>query len=264
MVNILELISVTKEFGGLKAVNQVSFSAGEGEIVGLIGPNGSGKTTLINLISGTYPLSGGDIKYNGISIKSLPTFERARSGISRTFQIVKPLKNMTVRDNVMVAAIFGKAEVSRLKEISQSLSSRLVKSAYSNTDSILELVGLNDKSDRYADNLTLPDRKRLELARALAMTPKLLLLDEVMAGLNNYEVTEIMELIKKISKKGVTVIVIEHIMKAIMGVADRVIVLHHGQLIAQGKPAEIVKNPDVINAYLGKKYKVNGDQDKAQ
>lgn len=255
MDTLMKLEGVSKHFGGLVAVDNVSLEINKGEILGLIGPNGSGKSTTINLINGIYKLTSGSILYKDNDITKLQPYQRARVGISRTFQIVKPLKSLTVSENVMVANLFSNINDSLCSEFQASVGSKSVRHSNKETDEVLERVGLFKKRNLYAESLTLPDRKRLELARALTMKPELLLLDEVMAGLNNYEVNMIMDLIKEINSTGVSIVVIEHIMKAIMGVADRIAVLHHGKLIAQGTPTEVVNNEDVIIAYLGEKYK---------
>lgn len=251
---ILNVKNVTKRFGGLTAVDNVSFGVERGELLGVIGPNGSGKTTLISLISGTLPLSSGEVVYKDKTINKLEPFERARMGIARTFQIVKPLQNLTVEDNIMTAALFGRSTSNLMQEIFGCMSSKPAKEAYVHTEEILEKVSLSQKRGRFARNLTLPERKRLEVARALAMNPEILLLDEVMAGLNLYEVEETMELVKSINSGGVTVIMIEHIMKAIMGISNRVIVLNHGALIANGTPVQVANDDKVIAAYLGSRF----------
>lgn len=252
---LMKLEGVSKHFGGLKAVDNVSFDVKKGEILGLIGPNGSGKSTTINLINGVYNLTTGSVSYNDANITKLKPFQRARRGISRTFQIVKPLKNLTVKENVMISNMFAGVGDSLIEELKSAIGSKAIKDASEDTDEVLKKVGLYEKRNLYSDSLTLPDRKRLEFARALTMKPDLLLLDEVMAGLNNYEIEHIMKLIKEINASGVTIVIIEHIMKAIMGVADRIVVLHHGQLIAEGTPDEICNNEEVILAYLGERYK---------
>lgn len=252
---ILSLKNATKRFEGLTAVDHVSFDVEEGEILGVIGPNGSGKTTLISLISGTLPLSEGEIFYQGRPLNRLEPYQRARMGIARTFQVVKPLQNLTVEDNIMTAALFGRSDYNLAQEVVSCMSGAPAKRAYANTEDILKKVSLTNRRDRFARNLTLPERKRLEVARALAMNPKILLLDEVMAGLNLFEVEETMELVKTINREdGVTVIMIEHIMKAIMGISHRVIVMNHGALIASGSPEEVANHPDVIAAYLGSRF----------
>lgn len=246
METILEGKDVTVFFGGLGAVRDVDFEVREGEILGLIGPNGAGKTTLLNLISGVYPLTKGQITFKGEKINGLPTHAIAGKGISRTFQVVKPFPGMTVHENVAVGAMYGSHE-----------QRSHVKGAMQRAMEIMEFVDLARVKDKRVDEVTLANRKRIELGRALAMRPHLLLLDEVMAGLNPTEVDNIMALIRKIRDTGVTILVIEHVMKAIMGLCDRVLVLHHGQRIALQTPKEIVNNEQVIKAYLGERYAQN-------
>jgi len=253
-MELMQSFQVSKYFGGLAAVNNVSFSVEKGTILGIIGPNGSGKTTLISLISGTHSLTSGDIHYKGHSIKSLLPFKRARMGIARTFQIVKPLQNLTVRDNIMTAALFGRTKMNMVQEISRCLSGKYAKAAYLHTEEIIEMLKLEAKQDVFARNLTLPDRKKLEIARALSMNPELLLLDEVMAGLNLKEVEETMQLILKINQKGVTIVMIEHIMKVIMGISDKIIVMNRGSVICEGDPKLVANDPKVIEAYLGTRF----------
>lgn len=257
---IMKVDKVVKRFGGLTAVNEVTFDVEKGSITGIIGPNGSGKTTLINMINGTHHLTKGNIIYKDQSIKDLKSFQRARLGIARTFQIVKPLRDITLRDNIMTAALFGKNQFNTGQEIRACLSSNPIKDAYRDTDEIIEITGLKGKQDKFARNLTLPDLKRLELARALAMNPEVLLLDEVMAGLNAREVEDVMEIIRSINRKGVTIIIIEHIMKVIMGIADEIVVIHQGNLICKGNPKYVSNHPKVVEAYLGKRYKEGGNK----
>jgi branched-chain amino acid transport system ATP-binding protein len=240
---LLEGKSVTRYFGGLAAVNSVDFAVRRGEILGLIGPNGAGKTTLLNLISGVHSLSNGRISFKGQVISGLAPHRVTQQGIARTFQIVKPFPGMTVRENVAVGALFGRAG-----------HGKQVNSALKKADEILEFVNLHHKKDADVNEITIADRKRIELARALAMEPDLLLLDEVMAGLNHREIEQIMALIQKINQDGLTLLIIEHVMKAIMGLCDRILVLHHGQRIALGSPEEIANDEQVIKAYLGERY----------
>lgn len=234
---------VSIQFGGLAAVKDVNFDVLKGEILGLIGPNGAGKTTLLNLISAVYPLSKGEILFKGEKISGLAPHLIAQKGISRTFQVVKPFPGMTVRENIAVGAMYGRSD-----------HRQDVKGAMQRAEEIMEFVHLTRLGDKRVEEVTLANRKRIELGRALAMRPDLLLLDEVMAGLNPTEIESIMELILKVRESGVTILVIEHVMKAIMGLCDRVLVLHHGQRIALQTPKEIVNNEMVIKAYLGDRF----------
>lgn len=234
--------NIAKQFRGLTALSGVEFQIAQGEIVGLIGPNGAGKTTLINLISGTLRPSQGELIFEGVRIDGLPAFRRARLGIGRTFQIMKPFYGLSALENVAVAALFGAAggERSRAR-------------ARARARGWLDFVGLGHRVDQQADALGGPDRKRLELAKALALRPKLLLLDEVMAGLNAVEINEVVQLILKIRDTGVSILVIEHVIKAVRTLSDRLMVLHHGQQIALGAPQDVLERPDVIAAYLGRR-----------
>lgn len=243
MTSILELKNVSKSFGGIRALNDVSFTLTEGEIVGLIGPNGAGKTTLVNVITGTSQASSGKVLFAGDDVTKQRPFQAARRGLSRTFQIVQPFPRMTVLENVAAGALFGNVK-----------SKGDVKSALDNARQQLEFTGLADQADRPASNLTIAGRKRLELAKSLAMQPKVLMLDEVNAGLNSSEIDGALTLIRRIAERGITILLIEHLMKVVLSLAHRVLVLHHGELIAQGGSAEMVKDPRVIEAYLGKKY----------
>jgi len=236
---MLELEGATKYFGGMAAVTNVDFQVNRGEIVGLIGPNGAGKTTLFNLISGDLRLKSGAIKYKGQKISGLKPYQICRLGVARTFQLVKIFNNISVFQNILLGALFGQ--------------SRHVSTAHAaaQTAELLDFVGLANVSCTPAKDLTLVNQKRLEVARALATKPELLLLDELMAGLNSTEVTEAMELVRKIRDQGITVFMIEHVMKAIMNICDRIIVLHHGNKIAEGTPLEITGSKKVIEVYLG-------------
>ncbi len=239
----LELRGVTKRFGGVAALDGISFSCREGEILGIIGPNGAGKTTLLNCVSGVHRLDAGDIRWRGESISGRPPYRIASLGIGRTFQVVKPFASMTVRENAAVGALFGSAEA--------HLPPKL---AFQRADEVLELVGLAAKAELPVTALTIPDRKRLEVARAVATKPRLLLLDEVMAGLNPVEVDEALEMVRAVHATGVTIVLIEHVMRVIVGVCDRAIVLHFGKLLAEGVPREVLRDRLVIEAYLGERY----------
>jgi len=239
----LELRSVTKRFGGVAAVDGVTFEVREGEIVGIIGPNGAGKTTLLNCISGIHRLDGGDIRWRGDSISGMPPHRIARLGIGRTFQIVRPFGSMTVRENAAVGALFGSADARRRP-----------REAFELADHVLELVGLEAKARHPVSALTIPDRKRLEVARAVATRPRLLLLDEVMAGLNNVEIDAALEMVETVHATGVTVLLIEHVMRVIVGVCRRAIVLDFGQVLAEGEPESVLRDERVIQAYLGERY----------
>lgn len=240
---LLECHEVTKNFGGLTALLNVTLLVNKGEIVGLIGANGAGKTTLFNLISGVYSPSSGSIRFDGQEITGLKTHDICRKGLVRTFQIVRPFNNMTVLENVMVGDLFG---VKRNKNLSLAKEEAL---------KILEFTGLYEKKDALGKELTISERKRLEVSRSLATKPRLLLLDEVLAGLNSTETSEAIKLVKKIrDEMGLTIFIIEHVMKAVMGLSDRIIVLHNGEKIAEGSAEEVAENPAVIEAYLGEKH----------
>jgi branched-chain amino acid transport system ATP-binding protein len=240
---ILSGRQVTKAFGALKAVWNVDFDVKRGEILGIIGPNGAGKTTLLSMINGTLSLTRGTITFKDQVISGLRPFRIAEQGISRTFQIVKPFPGMTLLENVSIGALFGKDKIRDARE------------AREKTRAILSTVNLAGQENVAVENLNISERKRLELARALAMDPELLLLDEVMAGLNTTEISWIMDLIRKLNEEeGRTILVIEHVMKAIMGISHRIMVLHHGQKIAEGPPEEISNDENVISAYLGERY----------
>jgi branched-chain amino acid transport system ATP-binding protein len=238
-VHILEGEGVTKNFGGLSAVSNVDFYVDQGEVLGLIGPNGAGKTTLFNLISAALVPKPGIIKFKGQNITGMGAYKICRLGIARTFQTVKVFAGLPVFKNVLIGALFGAPG-----KISPA-------EAEKTTAELLEFVGLSDVSQTPAVDLTLANQKRLEVARALATKPELLLLDELMAGLNQTEVTQTMELVEQIRGEGITIIMIEHVMKAIMNVCDRIIVLHHGQKIAEGTPREIATSKTVVEVYLG-------------
>jgi branched-chain amino acid transport system ATP-binding protein len=236
---ILEGENVTRHFGGLAAVSDVNFAVEPGEVVGLIGPNGAGKTTLFNLISGALAPKAGAIRFKGQEIDGLKPNRICKMGLARTFQSVRIFGNLPVLENVLLGALFGAAgSVSRADAIREATES-------------LEFVDLSALRDKSAKDLTLANQKRVEVARALATKPELLLLDELMAGLNPTEVAQSMELVTRIRDDGITIFMIEHVMKAIMSVCDRIIVLHHGKKIAEGTPQEIATSRTVVEVYLG-------------
>jgi branched-chain amino acid transport system ATP-binding protein len=237
---ILEVNGLTKSFGGLVAVKSLDLKVARGEILGLIGPNGSGKTTVFNLITGLLKPDAGVIKFEGEDITGLEPHVICRRGIARTFQLVRVFPNMTVLQNVMVARLYGREAARSLEE------------ARKECEEVLRSVGLEGKRDLPAGSLTLVERKRLELARALASRPKLLLLDEALAGLNPVETEAALRLIKGIRDSGVTIVMVEHVMKAVMGVCDRVVVLDAGEKIAEGPPLEVARDKRVVEAYLGR------------
>ena len=236
---MLKLEGVTKRFGGLTAVREVSLEVREGDLLGIIGPNGAGKTTLFHMISGYYRPDEGRILYEGRDVTGLPPHAICRLGLTRTFQIVKPFGNLSVRDNVMIGAL------TRLRH---------VREARREAERVIEICGLSAHAEARAKELPIGLRKRLEVARALATKPRLLLLDEVMAGLNATELAGIIELIRRLHADGLSLIIIEHIMAAMMRLAQRIAVLHHGEKIAEGTPAEITRDRRVIDAYLGEEF----------
>jgi branched-chain amino acid transport system ATP-binding protein len=229
---------VTKRFGTLAALREVDFEVGEGDIVGLIGPNGAGKTTLVNVVTGSAPGWTGEIRFAGRSLRGLRSYRIGRLGIARTFQIAQPFAAMTVRENVGVGGLYGHAEAG-------------LRAATARAEELLAELDLLDKAEAPAEDLNAPERKRLELARALSMDPSLLILDEVMAGLNAAEVELAVELIRRVHARGVTILLIEHVMQAIASLAQRVVVLHHGEKLADGRTAEVLSDELVIGAYLG-------------
>jgi branched-chain amino acid transport system ATP-binding protein len=236
---ILEGQGVNKHFGGLAAVSNVDFHVDQGEIVGMIGPNGAGKTTLFNLISAAFPISSGEIRFKGQKLNGLKPHQICKLGVARTFQETKVFANMPALQNVLVGAFFGSSN-----RVPRADAAREASQA-------LEFVGLSAMSATPAKDLTLVNQKRVEVARALVTKPELLLLDELMAGLNPAEVSEAMELVTRTRDKGITIFMVEHVMKAIMGICERIMVLHHGEKIAEGTPQEIAANKTVIEVYLG-------------
>jgi branched-chain amino acid transport system ATP-binding protein len=242
-MRILEGQGVTKYFGGLAAVSHVDFYVDKGEIMGMIGPNGAGKTTLFNLISAALPLSSGEIIFKGQKLNGLKPHQICKMGVSRTFQETKVFANMPVLQNVLIGAFFG------------SPNRVLGADATSEATQALEFVGLSAMSATPVKDLTLENQKRVEVARALATKPEVLLLDELMAGLTSTEVSVAMELVRKIRDKGITVFMVEHVMKAIMGICERIMVLHRGEKIADGTPQEIAANKTVIEIYLGEEIR---------
>jgi branched-chain amino acid transport system ATP-binding protein len=236
MGDLLVVRGLSKRFGGLRAVHDLSFSVREGETLGVIGPNGAGKTTCFNLITGYYRPDAGSILAFGQELVGLRPYEACARGLARTFQVVRPFGRMTVLANVMTGAL---------------LRDRSLRAARERARAVIEFVGLAAREERLACELTGIDQRRLELARALATEPRLLLLDEVMAGLNPVEIDQAVALVGQLAKRGLTVVIVEHVMRAIMAVAQRIVVLDHGQKIAEGSPREVAADPAVISAYLG-------------
>ena len=242
-MSLLKIDSLTKHFGGLTAVNEIDLAIEEGEVVGLIGPNGAGKTTLFNLISGYFRPDRGQILFQGENLVGLKANQICKKGVGRTFQIVQPFAGLKVINNVMIGA-FNKTDNLKVSE-EKSLE-------------ILDFLGLSDRKEHLVSELPIADRKRLELARALATQPRLLLLDEVAAGLNPKEVAEMIAVLKKIMDGGVTLFMIEHVLKAIASLADRIVVINFGTKICEGRPSDVFKDPNVIKAYLGEEYQIAG------
>jgi len=236
---LLKVSHVTKEFAGLTAVDDVSFNVEKGEIIGLIGPNGAGKTTLFSLIAGAQKVTAGSILFDGKELTKKSANQICHDGIARTFQIVRVLKQMTVKENVIVGALARTNSVKYAKELAEKT---------------LEFTSLLHVKNQFASNLTIADMKRLEIAKSLATQPKLLLLDEVMSGLTPLETKEAVDLVRKINEQGITLFIVEHVMEAILPVSDRVIVLDAGEKITEDSPENVVKNKQVIKAYLGEDY----------
>ncbi|WP_243360220.1 ABC transporter ATP-binding protein [Fundidesulfovibrio terrae] len=238
-MNILEISGLTKHFGGLTAIHDLDLHIAKGEILGLIGPNGAGKSTMFNCVAGVFPPSTGDIRFKGESIAGKKPWDLCAMGLARTFQIVKPFGSKTVLYNVMVGAFLRTGSTAKAREIAMD---------------VLTELQLDHRADQLSGNLTIADRKRLEIAKALATGPELLLLDEVMAGLRPTEVDDMIDIIKGLRDRGVTVFVIEHIMRAVMALSDRVVVIQFGEKIAEGKPEDVTRDENVIKAYLGREY----------
>jgi len=236
---LLDVRAVSKRFGGLQALSNVSFQVGEGEIVGIIGPNGAGKTTLFNVVTGVYTPDSGRVVFRNANVTGAKPHRICKLGAARTFQISKPFAALTVLQTVRIGAL------NRIPDIAGANDKAL---------EVLELMGLAGKRDELGRTLTVIERKRLEMARALATQPSLLLLDEVAAGLRPNEVQEMIALVRRIAAGGVSVLIIEHVMAAVMSLSDRIVVLHHGEKIAEGPPAHVARHPDVVQAYLGEEY----------
>jgi branched-chain amino acid transport system ATP-binding protein len=236
---LLEVSRLTKHFGGLAAVQNVNFQIGRGEIVSLIGPNGAGKTTIFNLLSGIYSPDQGEIWLDGENLVGRRPFEVCQRGMGRTFQIMQPFPHMTVIENVVTSGLFGRIPKVPMSQVEEEAIQ------------LCHWVGLGDKMKVYPKNLTVADQKKIEIARALAVKPKLLLLDEVMAGLTPTETTEAIRLVRQLREKGTTIFLIEHVIKVVMGISDRIIVLHHGEKISEGSSHQVANDPRVIEAYLG-------------
>lgn len=236
---LLEVRNLTMKFGSLLANSDVSFDVEEGTIVGLIGPNGAGKTTLFNCVAGLYKPAGGKVTFDGRDVTGYPSWKMARLGLARTFQVVRPLKEMTVYENILVGAYMRHSDTAKANEVAKHC---------------VELCFLGDLRDKLAGGLTIGNKKRLEVARSLATGPKLLLLDESVAGLTSTEVKEMVEVIVRLKQEGVTILMVEHIMEAIMPIADKIVVLASGKKIAEDSPRAVINDPTVITAYFGEKF----------
>jgi len=240
-LSLLELRAISKSFRGLRAVHDASLEVDEGSLTALIGPNGAGKTTIFNMVAGVFAPDGGGIFFGERRIHGLRPDEICAAGIGRTFQIVKPFAGLSVLDNVMVGGFLRTTSSAEARRTSEQ---------------ILEKLGLGPKRDLPASSLTLPDRKRLEVARALATRPRLLLLDEVMAGLRPTECDQLVAVLRELNRDGLTILLIEHVMRAVMALAQRVVVLNHGEVIARGAPAQVVRDPKVLECYLGEEAEI--------
>jgi len=243
---ILETRDLGRRFGGLHALSGLSFSVSAGRTLGVIGPNGAGKSTFINLVTGHIRPTSGRILIDGVDLTGAKPWVVARARVARTFQIVKPFRGMTVRENVAVGVLYGPQ------------GTRIMSEALRQADEVLEQVGIADRADRHPSELTVADARRLEFAKALALRPRLLLLDEVMAGLRHSEIEPSLELIRRLKAEGMTIIAVEHVMKAILAISDEVLVLHQGRLLTSGQPREVLSDPRVIEAYLGHRYARRG------
>jgi len=241
-VAVLEVRHLAKRFGGLWALRDVSFSVAEGEILGVIGPNGAGKSTLVNLITGHLRPTSGQVLVGGRDVTGQRPWVIAHDRVARTFQIVKPFRGLTVRENVAIGAMHGNER------------DRSVSDALATADELLDMVGIAKHANATPTQLSVADARRLELAKALATRPRLLLIDEVMAGLRHHEIESAVEVIHRLRDSGITVVAVEHVMKAIVSVSDRVLVLHHGSILALGSPRDVLADPRVIEAYLGHRY----------
>ena len=244
---MIEVRDLTKRFGGLWALRDVSFSVAEGEILGVIGPNGAGKSTLINVITGYTRPTSGRVAIGGKDVTGLRPWVIAHDRVARTFQIVKPFRGLTVRENVAIGAMHGNE------------SDRSVRDALATADELLELVGIAQHANAAPSQLSVADARRLEMAKALASRPRILLIDEVMAGLRLQEIEAAVELIHRLREVGLTIVAVEHVMRAIVSISDRVLVLHHGAILAQGTPREVLSDKRVIEAYLGRRYAQRGE-----